>query len=166
MQSPSRQCFVRHGATTEDAQNAMTAQQRFALQMDIFAAIDQQVFETDEGIFDRTHLDNLFYAIWQCRELVTNDHYMKMYVRMMEGLNTFDVIFFAPIYDWGDNTDDGMRTQHLPSRHLMDSYIHRQLNHRAGAYAQGYVTLRNEPVEDRLRKILNRVEYYREVNSD
>lgn len=155
MKSPSRACFSKHGVLTEDAQNQMTKEQRYALQMDIFEAIDKQVFSDSQNVvFDRTHLDNFFYACWQCRELVTNDQFQQMWNRTWQGLKTFDAIFFCPLFPWQD-TSDGMRTSHLPARMMMDHFI--------AAYLAKHVHLNvyelpNEPVDMRLKRVLRTLE--------
>lgn len=157
MKSPSRACFEKHGVLTEDAQNQMTKEERFALQMDIFKAIDDQVFSTKEGIFDRTHLDNLFYAIWQCRELVSNFHFKQMWGRTLEGLSTFDMVFFCPLFPW-QAPSDGMRTQHLPARMIMDAFIHRSLEAWRNDSRFDFWTVPNVNVEMRVNMIKRRME--------
>lgn len=122
--SPSRGVFEKHGVKTEDDQLRMSAQQRLDLQMDIFHAIDKQVFETEEGIFDRTHVDNYYMLLFRCHDIVGGNIVRHLGERAFEGLETFTHIWYAPIYygkEW--QIDDGMRTQSLAARRMMDFFI-------------------------------------------
>lgn len=126
MPSPSRACFEKHGVKSEDDQRNMTPEARYALQMDIFKAINTQVMESQNGVFDRTHLDNLFYGFWQCRERISNEQFRDMWRTTVVGLETFDFVIFCPMYQWcyTDATTDGMRTQSSVARTVMDHFIY------------------------------------------
>lgn len=152
MQSPSRSCFEKHGVVTEDAQNAMTSQQRLALQMDIFEAIDQQVWNNEDGIFERTHLDNFFYLLFRCHDIVTREQIAKMGETTYLGLQTFDALFYAPIYNW--NIKDGIRTELFAPRLLCASFAKRYLEHNKFEHYD----LPDSPTQDRVVFILKNFE--------
>lgn len=122
IKSPSRDCFRKHGVLTEDAQAALTPQQRLNLQMDIFDAIDYQSKQDTPGVYERTHLDNLFYALLHSPELLTKDKILWMQYTAIQGLLKFDLLFRFPLYNW-QIPSDGMRTTLYAQRFMMDNYI-------------------------------------------
>lgn len=123
IESPSRGVFKKHGVTTEDAQNAMTAEQRYALQEDIFKAIDQQASTIHEGVFERTPLDNFYYLLFRCHDSVKLENIKFMAQRTVEGLLSYHKVVYFPIYwNWPD-IGDGMRTSHPAPRILCDYFV-------------------------------------------
>ena len=148
IKSPSRAMFKKHKIETEDAQNEMSSQDRWALQLDIFKAIDEQYKTEKEGVFERTHLDNFFYALHQCYEIMDKND-VKFFARTTHlGLASLDYIIHTPLYDWGD-ISDGMRTASYASRTLADAFIRNFLNEHQFRY---YVTA-DEPVPLRLERL-------------
>lgn len=148
MKSPSRECFEKHGVLTEDAQRALTPKQRFALQLDIFKAIDKQVFGNVQGVFDRTHLDNLGYCALQCHDVVGNEQFTEMWEIAAQGLKTFDLIIYCPLYDWR-SVNDGMRTQNLAARKLHDAFVFKFLH----AESIPHINMLNVGIQERLMGI-------------
>lgn len=125
--SPSRACFEKHGIKTEDDQNNMTPLARKALQLDIFDAITRSCSANTKGVFDRTNLDNYFYALHRCHDTLTTEEVEHMHHITLQQMQKFDLIVFCPLYEWcwiaGDATSDGMRTTSLASRMLTSSFI-------------------------------------------
>ncbi len=125
--SPSRECFERHGVKTEDDQNNMTPEARKALQLDIFDAITRSCSANSKGVFDRTNLDNYFYAMHRCHDALTTEEVEHMQHITLQQMEKFDLIVFCPLYEWcwitGDATSDGMRTSSFASRTLASSFI-------------------------------------------
>lgn len=122
MQSPSRACFEKHGVLTEDAQREMSPTNRLQLQLDIFDAIHKQVTDNNHGIFERTHLDNFFYTLFHCHDLMLPRLFDQMKEDTKKGLQTFDMLFFFPVYDWGNVTNDRMRSVSFGARMLFQGW--------------------------------------------
>lgn len=115
--SPSRAVFALHGCTTEDQQNLLSPEGRYAIQRDIFSRISEQVQEFGDGIFERTPIDNFFYLLFRCHDIATEHDIETMYLSMTRNMRTFDLVVYFPLYNWKPEAD-GMRTQ-LPAARLL-----------------------------------------------
>lgn len=125
--SPSRACFEKYGVKTEDDQNNMSPAARKTLQLDIFDAITRSSAENSIGVFDRTNLDNYFYALHRCHDILDTVEVEHMHHVTLQQMRKFDLIVFCPLYErcWaaGDATSDGMRTTSFASRTLTSGFI-------------------------------------------
>lgn len=156
IQSPSRECFKRHGIETEDAQLKMSSQARLDLQSDIFRAITDQVMNIHTGIFERTPLDNFFYLLFRCHDIAENADVQRMDTYVKNGLRRFDLICFFPLLDWAW-IDDGMRTNKLAARLQMDyflsGYIDRLTAPRVKYMADGTIEQRVQIIQKAIKGV-------------
>lgn len=151
--SPSRSCFKKHGVKTEDDQNAMSPEQRYSLQYDIFHAIGILYMEHETGIFDRTLLDNFNYLMHRCHDIVQKDtlDYMEQ-TTMLSLMDPNTKVFFFPLYDWKIESD-GMRTQQVAPRVSADLVIRGFLDkHKIPYWHVGNITV--EKRVEHIKRIL------------
>lgn len=123
--SPSRSVFAKLGITAEDDQNGMDFDLRWQLQTGIHYAIQDQIAEYSNGVYDRTTLDNFFYLISRCPETDAED-IEEFEKQMVAALRSFDLLLYFPTYKgWCYNTD-GMRTASVANKMVAD-YCMQQL---------------------------------------
>jgi nicotinamide riboside kinase len=107
--SVSRPTFEKFGIRTEADQMNMTPAQRWELQKAISFAKMNQDLETRHGIFDRTPVDQMAYSLYRCADIMGEEEFNFMHKYVERFTSQYDLLFFFPIYFWGDTVADGMR---------------------------------------------------------
>jgi predicted ATPase len=114
-----------HLGVTDAMQASMSAAQCWSVQKALADAKFNQDDEFDTGLFDRTPIDHLAYALYRCADQISDQVYGALVERVQEYVDQYDVVFYFPIYEW-EVVDDGFRQQGLAYRATHDMLL-RQL---------------------------------------
>lgn len=111
-----RGVYKQQAVPDEAAQLNMSSERLWYLQREILAAKCVQDAQYPNGIFDRTPIDHMAYCLYRCGSHISNEDYetVENLVRMYTA--RYDLIFFFPIYNWGDTNEDGFRQSNTAYR--------------------------------------------------
>ena len=115
-----------HLGVTDAMQSSMSSAQCWAVQKALADAKFNQDDEYDTGLFDRTPIDHLAYALYRCAGEISNPVYKALVERVQEYIDQYDVVFYFPIYEW-EVADDGFRQQGLAYRATHDMLLQQLL---------------------------------------
>jgi predicted ATPase len=126
--SVSRACFEKHGVKTEADQYAMSEDQKFALQQDIFKAKIVQDKELRESPFnwvcDRTPFDQLSYSYLRCMAKIDQALFGSMMQEAILASYYYQALFYFPLHTFPAHSD-GMREDTFCPRWVLDTLIRR-----------------------------------------
>ncbi len=120
----SRSVFERRHIT-EAIQRDQTPKQNLELQMAIFQARQEQIYDNPYGVFDRTLLDHLIYTLYRCGPAVTQAKYHILCGDVLSDLIRHAVIFYCPMVTFRGSSD-GFREEGFGYRITID-LMHRAM---------------------------------------
>lgn len=103
-----RDVFNRLGYGSEIDQFKMNDAAAWELQREIL----EEKFELDKttasGVFDRTPVDHMAYALYRCGNIIEDHELDWIQMSCWSYTSKYDLLFFFPVYDW-EIADDGFR---------------------------------------------------------
>lgn len=152
-----RETMASLNITTEAAQLNMTEEERWHVQRTIALAKFKQDTDYPYGLFDRTTVDHLAYAMHRCANVIGDNEFLEMVDQAEHHMRNYDLVFFFPIYDWPHATKDGFRQEGLAYRIKIDLLMRAFL----ADFGIDYIELPNSSVQARVEEINSHVSYAR-----
>lgn len=123
LSSVARQVFVDFKIDSEDQEKALSGDEIFKLQKEIFTRKMEQEHSKGSFISDRTLLDTLVYILVKCNPApAPNPIIEALEVLTKAALTRLDMVIFFPIEQFW-RPDDGMRDTSLSTALLVDATI-------------------------------------------
>lgn len=118
--SRNREVFQKLGYTGESFQALNTAADNWKVQRSLIDMKIHQDTTHPVGLFDRTPIDHLAYCMHRCADAISDQEWGWLWNKY-EGLTAlYDLLFYFPIYDWGNNHEDGFRQTNKAYRTKID----------------------------------------------
>lgn len=151
-----RDVFKQLGYTGEVDQFKMNDVDILHLQKKLLEAKYELDKNTKHGIFDRTPVDHLAYALYRCGNTLNDADLDWMRTQCWQFTNKYDLLFFFPVYDW-DVKDDGFRQNNKAYRIATQTLMLGLL----AEYNVTYYTMKDESIEDRAKFIKEKMDELR-----
>jgi hypothetical protein len=105
---------------TQLTHTKLSPEQRWEIQLASFQAkMVQEATAVTGGIFERSLLDHYMYCLLYCHEVIPESDHRIMLQQVKYNLDSYDIIYFFPIYAWPQPEDD-FRDASIANRELQD----------------------------------------------